>query len=441
MGRCSTLSMALFSARPMMPPYPAVAPTPAHSWRRCASPQALATASGSGLSCVTTSACWCPRATARSLRSLSRSAKRGVWSVGRSERCGEGALPMELGCNLSRAGPGWQRGRSLAPPDVLCLGRPQPLQAEQAGAVPLRRYLKIARDIAESRVIYQPAEGQGPDFSLADVLVAVHPAAQGLHAVVEVEGLEKLNAQRFFELSKRFVKSPVGGNVIPGREHMAGVEAHRHAFGAPAALADLQQLLEGPAQRAALAGGRLQQHEAGALVRRERAVQRLGDESQARLRLGVRAGMDDQVQSADQVAALQLIDERRDRPLAQLPRAGAKVDEIARVHADGKAGVLRALADELRIVGSDLFRAPHLAGFGEDLHGLGAVGKRAREGFVQPTRDGFVRAQEHGRRSLLAMESVSYALLAMRLRDISFQPGTKYLKALSRSSSMHSRST
>src|SRR5260370_11270888 len=151
--------------------------------------------------------------------------------------------------------------------------------------------------------------------------------------------------------------------------------------------------------------------------------------------------MDDQVQSADQVAALQLVDERRDRPLAQLPLAGAEVDEIAGVHADGKAGVLGALAKELRIVGSDLSRAPHLAGFGKDLHGLGAVGKRAREGFVQPPRDRFVRAQEHGPRSVLAMESSSYAPLAMRLLDISFQPGTKYLNALSRSSSMHSRST
>src|SRR5437667_329457 len=101
--RWSTFSIALFSARPMIPPYAAVALTPAQRVRRCASPQALA-----------------------------------------------------------------------------------PLQARP---VPLGRDLEESRNIAESRVIHQTAEGEWTHLSLAHLLVAVHAAAERLHRIVQMERL------------------------------------------------------------------------------------------------------------------------------------------------------------------------------------------------------------------------------------------------------------
>src|SRR5207302_8237780 len=128
------------------------------------------------------------------------------------------------------------------------------------------------------------------------------------------------------------------------------------------------------------------------------------------------------MRNTEQIAPAQLVGESGDGLLAQVARVRAQVDEIARVHADGQpAGGLR-LAERLRVGGRDLLRPPHPAGFREDLHGLGAVTERAREGLVQAPRGAFVCSQEHGR---------GVYSLAARLRDISFQLGMKNLQALS----------
>src|SRR5438128_11048725 len=79
-------------------------------------------------------------------------------------------------------------------------------QALQAGAVAFRRDLQVARNLAESLIVHELAEGERPDLALADVLVPVHPAPQRLHAVVEMEGLEERQAHHPVEpIEGRFI--------------------------------------------------------------------------------------------------------------------------------------------------------------------------------------------------------------------------------------------
>src|SRR5205807_5496277 len=256
--------------------------------------------------------------------------------------------------------------------------------------------LQVAGNIAESAVVDQPAEAQGPDLSLADLLVAVHARAERFHAVVEVESPQPFDAQYFIELLERFVISAVRRNVVSGREDVAGVEADGDAIRTLAALADRAQLLESPTQRIALTGGRLQQHQAGPAMAREDAVEGIGDGAQPPLRLGARARMHDQVGRSDQIAALQLVEEGSDRLLPQFPCDAAQIDEIAGVHAGVKSRRLCVLAKKRGILGGDLLRPPHPARLGEDLDGFGAVGESARVSFVQTARGRLMGAEEQG---------------------------------------------
>src|SRR5207248_9569279 len=101
--------------------------------------------------------------------------------------------------------------------------------------------------------------------------------------------------------------------------------------------------------------------------------------------IGARARVDDQVRRTDAVTALQLVDERLDRLLAQIAGNASEVDQVAGVDAGGKSRRLRGGAEEGNVGPGDLFRPPHAARLGEDLEGLGPVRKRARERFVQST--------------------------------------------------------
>src|SRR3982750_3735756 len=128
---------------------------------RKASPQALATASGSGLSCVRTSARRCVRATVRSLRRRKRTAESGSGGSGRCG-CGEG-WPMEertlLGGSALRNATtslSFRSRRALAQ-------LPQPGEVR---AVPLWRDLQIARNLAEPGVVDQTPEGDRANLAL-----------------------------------------------------------------------------------------------------------------------------------------------------------------------------------------------------------------------------------------------------------------------------------
>src|SRR5438132_9905383 len=120
----------------------------------------------------------------------------------------------------------------------------------------------------------------------------------------------------------------MGGNVVPRRPDVAGVDTYTHPVRTPASIPNLAQCLESAPDRAALAGSGLQKDQALALVRRESPVQRLGDQPDAARRVCVGSRMDDQVRRADAVAPLQLVDEGGDRLLAQLARPASQVDQV-----------------------------------------------------------------------------------------------------------------
>src|SRR5207253_5467705 len=124
----------------------------------------------------------------------------------------------------------------------------QSAQAFQAGAVAFRRDLQVARNVSETLVIHQPAKGERPDLALADVLVPIHPGAQRLHAVVEMEGLDERHAQHAIESLECRLVAAVGADVVPGSEDVAGIEADRHPLRALAQVAHGPQLLESASQ-------------------------------------------------------------------------------------------------------------------------------------------------------------------------------------------------
>src|ERR1041384_8042834 len=167
---------------------------PAAFSSRNASPHALATASGPGLAWVRMSARSCARATASSLRSRSRRANCAVWSGGRTSMCDVGAWPMEWGRTL------------VAPAGGGNLQLPQPPQARP---VALGRNLPIPGNLGESVVVDQ-----------------------------QVEGAQLFDPQHLVEAGESLVVAPVAGDVVPGGEDVAGVEADGDAFGALAALDD-----------------------------------------------------------------------------------------------------------------------------------------------------------------------------------------------------------
>ena len=96
-----------------------------------------------------------------------------------------------------------------------------------------------------------------------------------------MERPQESNPQHLVELPESLAVAPVGRDVVARREDVAGIQTNPHAFQTLAAIPDLPQLLEGPAQRAPLSGGGLEQYHALAFVGREGPVQGLGHRLQA----------------------------------------------------------------------------------------------------------------------------------------------------------------
>src|SRR2546428_7234482 len=175
---------------------------------------------------------------------------------------------MDVGGTLAAPGEGGNAGMAAMSGMLL----PQPLEALQARPVPFRWDLEKPGNIAESRVIYQPPECQGADFALADVLVPIDPGTERLHRIVQMEGLEQSDAQHPLELPERLVVSAIAGDVVPGGEHVERIQADGAYGGTQQSFPHLAQISEHPPQSAALAGRRLQEHDAVSLVRGERPI-------------------------------------------------------------------------------------------------------------------------------------------------------------------------
>ena len=161
----------------------------------------------------------------------------------------------------------------------------------------------------------------------ADVLVAVDPGADGRAAVVEVEGLDPLEADRPVERLPSWPRySRAVAQRIAGGEDVAGVEADAQPVGVLHAVEDRGQVLESPAERGSLAGRGFQQ--AVGLDGREvwawisSSARTMRRSPSVSLAGGVGAGMGDDVGDAQRLGPVQFDDKRVDRSAARGPRRG-----------------------------------------------------------------------------------------------------------------------
>src|SRR3954470_1128992 len=126
------------------------------------------------------------------------------------------------------------------------LGRrpgPQLPQSQEAGSVPLRRNLQEPGNLPESLVVDELAERECPDGALADVRVTVDTRSERLHRIIEVEGADGPDPEYPVELFESRLITALGGDVVPGGEDVAGVEADRDAIRGAAPVAGSPQLL------------------------------------------------------------------------------------------------------------------------------------------------------------------------------------------------------
>jgi len=152
--------------------------------RRCARPQALATASGSGLSWVSTTARWCPLATG-AVAQPSRSHERGGSSGGRSIHASkghcpwkwDGTLPPRVGCATAQSGA--VSGTLL----------PQALSRCKQARFPLAGFPSIPEPPGIAGHL-PTADASGP-ISPLQTCACLSTRHRALHRIVQVERFER----------------------------------------------------------------------------------------------------------------------------------------------------------------------------------------------------------------------------------------------------------
>ena len=173
----------------------------------------------------------------------------------------------------------------------------------------------------ESRILQQPPERFEAQASVADVLVAIDPAAARPLRVVRVEHAQPVEPDEPPKRLERLAVAVRRDDVVAGRDEVAGVEAHAGARRSVEVLDDGGQVLEAMPDRPALAGGVLEQHHrpAAAAGRGTRCRDGIGDETQRVVHRSrrARAGMQHHAEQSQRVRAIELIDERGNRQLAQ----------------------------------------------------------------------------------------------------------------------------
>src|SRR3954471_9369169 len=275
------------------------------------------------------------------------------------------------------------------------LGRrpgPQLPQSQEAGSVPLRRNLQEPGNLPESLVVDELAERECPDGALADVRVTVDTGSERLHGIIEVEGADGADPENPVELFESGLVTGLGGDVVPGGEDMAGVEADGDAIRGAAPVADRPQLLESAAHAGALASRGLEKDLAGTPVGGEHLVESGGDVADSLRVVRVRAGMDDERGNPEQIGPFELVDEGGDRLVAQIALIATQVDQVARVDRAGKRRVVAVRTEGARTFRGDLLGPPHPGGLREDLDGFRSVRPRAGERFVEAACRRFVGA-------------------------------------------------
>lgn len=124
----------------------------------------------------------------------------------------------------------------------------QPRQVLPVHLTHLRR-LEDLRHRREAPVAHQQPERRTPHEAAPDVLMAIHPAAEVLLRVVDVEAADPLEADPPVDLLEDRCVPFRRAEVVAGREQMAGVHAHSQPLPCAAAREDLLQVLEAVSQR------------------------------------------------------------------------------------------------------------------------------------------------------------------------------------------------
>jgi hypothetical protein len=231
--------------------------------------------------------------------------------------------------------------------------------------------------------------------------VAVDPAAKPFLAVVEVERLELVETDRLVEAPHRRIVAVVVPQLVAGGEGVARVEADADARLVGDLVDDGGEFLEGAAEDGALAGGGLEEdHRLAVWLLLVDAVDRLGDAGDAGLWTGREggAGVADEVGDAEQVAAGQLVGQRRPRFLPHLVVGRGDVDQVGVVGDEALHAATGPPRPE-RLGGGrvDRRRLPLPLVLGEELEGAHLAGEGAVDGVGVAAGDGHVGAEfEHG---------------------------------------------
>ena len=222
-------------------------------------------------------------------------------------------------------------------------------------------------------------------------------AAQRALAVVEVPTAHRIQPNLRLDLIHELGVAALRRQVVAGGERVARVETDAHARPVIHTVDDCAELSQRAPQRRPLPGHEFEQRLGVGAIRRlgMDAVERGGNAVDTRLltAAGVRAGMQHHMRNAIGVGALQLVLVRVDAALPQVVLGRGQVDEIGRV-ADRIENALRLhfilpTGDVVLVDGRPL---PLAVVLGEDLHGVGADGRRPVQRLAHTAGNGHVCA-------------------------------------------------
>src|SRR5690606_27162703 len=146
--------------------------------------------------------------------------------------------------------PLWCRKRWSLPPEFAkCVQVPLVERVELRHprvVADLRRLVGFDHDgqMLEARIVEQSTEPCQSNVSVANVFVPIDPAAQRALRVVGMDDSEALEADNPIEGSHRLSVAVIRGDVVSGREQVAGVEAHANARRAIETIEDGREVLE-----------------------------------------------------------------------------------------------------------------------------------------------------------------------------------------------------
>ena len=86
--------------------------------------------------------------------------------------------------------------------------------------------LQVERQVAQLRMVRHGGQGFEADLAFADAGVAVLVRTAGIHAVVEVDGMQTVEPDHTVELLQHAVE--VAHDVVARIPHVARVQAHAH---------------------------------------------------------------------------------------------------------------------------------------------------------------------------------------------------------------------